>query len=83
MIFLRNNYRDFSSFRVVGDRVVRYTDKSVSIECSESTLPIPRLDQPANELVEMNGIQREIAAVAITVGEVSMKRHDGIGIVGT
>jgi hypothetical protein len=52
MIFVRNNYRDFGTTWVIGDRVVRYTNKLVSIECSKSALPIFRLDQPANELVE-------------------------------
>ena len=80
---MRNNYRDLSTAWVIGDRVVRYTNKLVSIECSKSALPIFRLDQPANELVELNRIQSEEAVVAIMIGEVSMKRHDGFGIVST
>ena len=83
MVLVRNNYRDLGGAWVIGDRVVRYTNKLVSIECSKSALPIFRLDQPANELVELNRIQSEEAVVAIMIGEVSMKRHDGVGIVGT
>src|SRR5271170_6727907 len=82
MIFVCNDYRDFSNALVIGDRVVRHTDKSVSIECAKSAPPIPRFDHLANELVEMNGMQSEEAVVAIMIGEALMECHNGLGIVG-
>ncbi len=44
-----------------GDRVVRYTDESVRIECAQSVLPYLRLRQLAGELVQLNRTQREEA----------------------
>ena len=84
MIFMGNHYRDFSRSRVVADdHVVRYTDQPVAIECAESALPMRRLDQLANELVEMDRMQREESIVAIMIGEMLMKCHNGVDIVGT
>jgi hypothetical protein len=84
MIFMRDHYRDFSLSRVVADdRVVRYTDQPVGVECAESVLPLCRLDQLANEFVKLDRVQREESVVAIMIGEVLMKCHNGLGIVGT
>jgi hypothetical protein len=83
MVFMSDHYREFSSARVFGDRVTRYTNKSVPIERAESVLPVCGLDQLANELIEMTRMQREEAEVAIMIGEALMECQNGFGIVGT
>jgi hypothetical protein len=82
MVLVRNNYRDLGGAWVIGDRVVRYTNESLSIECAKSARPIPTFDHLVNELVEMNGIQREEAVVVIAIREALIKCHNGAGIVG-
>lgn len=83
MVFTSDHYRDVSSARVFGDRVTRQTNKSVPIERAQSVLPVCSLDQLANELLEMNRMQREEAEVAIMIGEPLMECQNGFGIVGT
>src|SRR5271166_6458767 len=83
MIFMGDHYRDFSNFRVVtDDRVMCYTDQQpVGVECAESALPICRLGQLANELVEIDWVQREEAEVSIMVAEELMECQSGLGVV--
>ena len=72
VVLMSDNDPDVSSGRVIGDRVIRYTNELVRIECAESALPTCRLGHLANELVETNLVQREEAEVSIMVGEVFM-----------
>src|ERR1700739_3459238 len=59
MIFMGDDYRDFSSFRIVADAVVRYTDQPADVECAERISPMCRLGQVANDFVKLDWPQRE------------------------
>ena len=83
MIFMGNHYRDFSSFRVVADDVVRYTDQPAGVECAKSVSPMCRLGQLANDFVKLDRLQREESVVAVMIGQVLMERHNSLGILGT
>ena len=78
MILMRNQNRDISNGRIIRDRIVRYTNEAVPIESAQSILPIRRLDELADELVEMGRIQREEAEVPIMIAEMLMKCGDGL-----
>ncbi len=68
MIFMGNHHREFSNFRVFGDdRVVRYPDQPVGVECAESVQPMCRLGQLANEFVKLDRLQGEEAEVSIII----------------
>ncbi|SPM42435.1 Mycobacterium numidiamassiliense ORFan [Mycobacterium numidiamassiliense] len=67
---------NFSSFRiVVNDDVVCHSDQSVSVECTDSTMTLCGLSHLADELVEINLVQRKEAEVSVIVAEMLMERH--------
>jgi hypothetical protein len=83
MIFVGDYYRDFSFSRVVADdRVIRYTDQPIGVECADSALPTCRLTQLANEFVKLDGLQRGQSVVGIMIGQVLMECHYGLRVVG-
>jgi hypothetical protein len=82
MILISDHNRDISSGRVSGDRIVRYTNEPAPIESAQSVLPNRRLDELANELLEMGWMQREEAEVPIMIAEVLMKCDNGFGVIG-
>ena len=82
VIFMGDRNRDFSSFRiVVDDDVVCHSDQPVGVECTESVLPLCRLGHLADQSVEINLVQREEAEISIVIAQVSVERHNGLGIV--
>ena len=65
------------------DHVVRYTNELGSHRMRrERTADVQAQVSCADELVEINRVQREEAEVAVMVGEVLMKCHNGLGVVG-
>ena len=83
MIFMSDHYRDFSNLRVLrDDHVVCYTDQPVAVERANSAPPMCRLGHLANELVEIDCVQREEAKVPIIVAEMLVECQSGLGVVG-
>lgn len=73
-------HRDIGDISVVRAYIVRDADQSVRFERTDRTVGGTLFDQLARERMQKPGVDDKEPVLAVTIGEVTMKRDHRIGV---
>ena len=79
-VILVRHHRDIGDISVVRAYIVRDADQSVRFERTDRTVGGTLFDQLARERMQKPGVDDKEPVLAVTIGEVTMKRDHRIGV---